>query len=115
MGEDIASTKLSELNDIIVNMVKLLKLLSQESIHVRIILALARKGHLSLRGVAREVGMAPKNVKRYLENLESLGIVKCVRPSKKMFLYRLSDEYAWLRDLISETDKFQTNSNHYEY
>ena len=85
-------------------LVKLLKTLAQESIHVRIIMVLAKKGCLSLRGVAREVGMAPKNVRKYLDRLEALGIVTCMRPSKKMFLYKLNDQYAWLQELVKQID-----------
>jgi len=90
--------------EIIREFVRFLDLLSQESIHVKIIIALARRGCLSLRGIAREVGMAPKNVRKYLEKLESLGIITCIKPSRRMFLYRLSDEYSWLQELIKRVE-----------
>jgi len=80
--------------------VRFLEVLSRESIHVKIIVTLAKRGCLSLRGIAREVGMAPKNVRKYLEKLEQLGVVTCIKPSRRMFLYKLSDEYSWLQDLI---------------
>ncbi len=96
----MSSTEVITSDRTILELIKLLRLLSQESIHVRIVLALARKGCLSLRGIAREVGMAPKNVRKYLEKLESLGIVTCIKPSKKMFLYKLSENYSWLGDLV---------------
>jgi len=105
----MASTVPSLVDETVTNMIKLLKLLAQESVHIRIVLALARKGCLSLRGVAREVGMAPKNVKKYLEDLENLGIVTCIKPSRKMFLYRLSDQYSWLQDLIKSLEGIGTN------
>jgi len=83
---------------------RFLETLSRESIHVKIIVTLARRGCLSLRGIAREVGMAPKNVRKYLERLEQLGIITCIKPSRRMFLYKLSDEYSWLQDLLRSTE-----------
>ncbi len=91
-------------------LIKLLRLLSQESIHVRIVLALAKKGCLSLRGIAREVGMAPKNVRKYLERLEALGVIVCLKPSKKMFLYKLSDAFSWLHDLVKSIEQPETKT-----
>ncbi len=105
----MASTLSSVINETVANMMKLFKLLAQESVHVRIVLVLARKGCLSLRGVAREVGMAPKNVKKYLESLEALGVVTCIKPSRKMFLYRLSEQYAWLQDLVKQLEPSGTD------
>ncbi len=86
--------------NIVREFVRFLEILSRESIHVKIIVTLAKRGCLSLRGIAREVGMAPKNVRKYLEKLEQLGIVTCIKPSRRMFLYKLSDEYSWLQELI---------------
>ncbi len=84
--------------------IRFLETLSRESIHVKIIVTLARRGCLSLRGIAREVGMAPKNVRKYLEKLEQLGVITCIKPSRRMFLYRLSDEYSWLQDLLRSAE-----------
>ncbi|NPA71135.1 MAG: winged helix-turn-helix domain-containing protein [Crenarchaeota archaeon] len=84
--------------------IRFLETLSRESIHVKIIVTLARRGCLSLRGIAREVGMAPKNVRKYLEKLEQLGVITCIKPSRRMFLYRLSDEYSWLQELLRSTE-----------
>ncbi len=98
------STRALNPEEIVREFVKFLDLLSQESIHIKIIVALAKRGCLSLRGIAREVGMAPKNVRKYLEKLENLGIITCIKPSRRMFLYRLSDEYSWLQDLVKRLE-----------
>ncbi len=86
--------------------VELLKLLAKDDVYVKILLALARCRHgcLSLRGLAREVNMAPKNVKKYVLRLAELGIVKIEQIHEKMLLIRLSDEYRWLRDIVGETE-----------
>ena len=88
-------------------LVELLSLLAREDVYARILLALARCKHgcLSLRGLAREVNMAPKNVKKYVLRLMQLGIVKIDQIHEKMLLIRLSDEFRWLREAVSETEQ----------
>ena len=69
----------------------LLKLL-QHDIYLRILYALTRKDRLSLRGLAKEVNLAPKNVKRYVEVLEKLGLVTVTWPSSRLMLIELAED-----------------------
>ena len=92
-----------EVRDKLSRLVHLLELIAREDTYLKILLKLAmlEQEYISLRGLAREVNMAPKNVKRYLQKLSSLGIVKIEQPHEKILLISLSDEYKWLRDVFT--------------
>ncbi len=94
-------------SDLPVRLVELLSLLAKEDVYVRILVALAkcRHGCLSLRGLSREVNMAPKNVKKYVVRLAQLGIVRIEQIHEKMLLIRLSDTFKWLKDIVEETER----------
>ncbi len=81
-------------------MFRLLKTLAREDIYIRILLALAmqEQEYTSLRGLARNVNMSPKNLKKYVQKLASLGILRVEHPHEKMILISLDPKYKWLRE-----------------
>ncbi len=85
----------------VVDMFKLLKALAKEDVYAKIILALATQEHeyTSLRGLAKSVEMSPKNLKKYVQKLANLGILKVEQPHEKMILISLDPSYKWLREL----------------
>ena len=81
-------------------MFRLLKTLAKEDIYVRILLVLAtqEQEYTSLRGLARSVNMSPKNLKKYVQKLASLGILRVEHPHEKMILISFDPKYRWLRE-----------------
>ncbi len=54
----------------------------------------------SIRKLARCVGLAPKNMARYVEELRSRGIIECVYESPKLRLYKISPRFKPAIDLL---------------
>lgn len=54
----------------------------------------------SIRKLARCVGLAPKNMARYVEELRSRGIIECVYESPKLRLYKISPRFKFEIDLL---------------
>lgn len=80
----------------------LTKLLLRNDINFRIVVALSQREGLGLRELARTVGMSPKNLYKYLEELSEKNIVRSFHVSPRMKIYTLGDEYGFLRDLFRD-------------
>ena len=80
----------------------LAKLLLRDDISFKIIVALSQREGLGLRELARSVGISPKNLYKYLEELTAKNVVRSFQVSPRMKIYALREEYAFLRDLLRD-------------
>jgi DNA-binding transcriptional ArsR family regulator len=70
----------------------------REDVRYKIIHALSKKELATLRGLARQVGLSHKNLRKYLNQLIENGIVESYPVGVRMRIYRLSKQC----DLIKE-------------
>lgn len=85
--------------DLIVDLIVIV--LDDPRVKVIICMASYEEGELfSIRKLARCVGMAPKNMARYVEELRSRGIIECVYESPKLRLYKISPRFKPAIDLL---------------
>jgi len=69
----------------------------------RIVKAMAREeGGLTLRELARRVGVAPKTLYRHIDRLQKTGLLEVHKPSPRIKLIRLNGRYVWLREFLGE-------------
>lgn len=68
----------------------------------RILEALARREGVSMRELARIVGICHKNLNKYLEELCKNGIVEYFMANPRMRVYRLSRECEILKELFKK-------------
>ena len=82
----------------------LLHLINQifdDSVPWRIVKTLAHNHHgLTLRELARRVGVAPKTLYRHLDKLQRAGVLEVHRPSPRIMLIKLSPRYLWLSQFL---------------
>ena len=70
---------------------RLLRALEGECAKVRVLRLLAARGPLSMREVARGLGLSFKTAARHLEELEEAGLVRVLYGRPNMKLYHLSE------------------------
>jgi len=74
--------------DLIVDLISIVS--DDPRVKAIICMASYEEGELfSIRKLARCVGLAPKNMARYVEELRSRGIIECVYESPKLRLYKI--------------------------
>lgn len=86
--------------DLAKKLVRFLFKVFDQDIKFRIIIALAKREALTLRELARNVGISPKNLYKYLAELNDKGIITYIEVSPRIKVYTLSRDYEWLKDLI---------------
>ena len=85
------------------DIVKVIKLIFGKDVKFKIIECLCKKA-ATLRELAKCVGIAPKNLKKYLNELESKGIVTKIEVSGRFYVYMLRREYEWLKEVFEKHD-----------
>jgi len=94
-GADVCCERL----DLIVDLISIVS----DDPRVKAIMCMAsyEEGELfSIRKLARCVGLAPKNMARYVEELRSRGIIECVYESPKLRLYKVGSRFKPAIDLL---------------
>ena len=82
---------------------RFINIVFQDNIPWKIINALIREeGGLTLRELARRVGVAPKTLYRHIDRLQRVGVLEVHKPSPRIKLIRLNGRYSWLREFLSE-------------
>ena len=81
----------------------LVKIFNQD-VKFRIIVTLAKREGVTLRELARNVGISPKTLYKYLSELCDKGIVSVIEASPRIKVYTLSREYEWLRSLFKDIE-----------
>lgn len=85
------------------NIVKVIKLIFGKDVKFKIIVCLCKKP-TTLRELAKCVGIAPKNLKKYLNELESKGIVTKIEVGGRFYIYMLHREYEWLKEIFEKNN-----------
>lgn len=82
----------------------LLRLINQvfnDSIPWRIVKVLAHDHYgLTLRELARRVGVAPKTLYKHIDRLEKAGVLEVHKPSPRIKLIKLTSKYLWVKDFL---------------
>ncbi len=74
-----------------------------DNIPWRIVMALTKEeGGLTLRELARRVGVAPKTLYRHIDRLQRAGVLEVHKPSPRVKLIRLNGRYIWLKEFLGE-------------
>jgi predicted DNA-binding transcriptional regulator YafY len=74
-----------------------------DNIPWRIVKALTKEeGGLTLRELARRVGVAPKTLYRHIDRLQRAGVLEVHKPSPRVKLIRLNGRYIWLKEFLGE-------------
>jgi len=65
-----------------------------------LILKVLCRGECSARGVARKIGMSHTMVNKYLRDMVKVGAVDVLELNSRIKVYRLNENYRWLKRLI---------------
>ncbi len=75
-----------------------------DNIPWRIVKALAKEeGGLTLRELARRVGVAPKTLYCHIDRLQRAGVLEVHKPSPRVKLIKLNGRYMWLKEFLGKS------------
>lgn len=83
-------------------LLRVFHLVYSEDARFKILRVLASREAVNLRALSRAVGMDHKSVRRYLEKLVSIGLVREVQVSPTSRVYELNGEFNFLRELFQQ-------------
>lgn len=92
------------------------RVIFEDDTYFKIIESLAEREGANLRETAREVGLSHKNLSKYLVELTRKGVIDSFPAGRRIKIYRLSDDYAFLKFYFPNNNskkivkrKFETN------